>query len=137
MARIPQPPINDIAQIQAMKSLFPSFHSYYKSGNLIFKGDLFIKKEIPVYNVSIVYRREKNPKVYINSPELKVNTPHRYREGNICLYHPLNFRRNGRQLVAKQIMGWTIAWIYFYEVWLETGVWYGPEVPHDEEKKND
>lgn len=134
MARIPQPPINDVVQIEAMKSRFPSFHCFRKSGNIIFKGDLLIKRELPIYNVSIVYRRAKNPKVFINSPQLKFNAPHRYKEGNICLYHPSNFRWNGRQLIAKQIMDWTIAWIYFYEVWLETGVWYGPEVPHGEEK---
>ena len=32
-------------------------------------------------------------------------------------------------------MDWTIAWIYFYEVWLETNIWYGPEVPHNNNKE--
>lgn len=137
MAKIPQTPINDVVQIEAMKKLYPHFHWFLKKGDLVFKGNLFITKEMPVYNVSVVYRRAKNPKVFINSPILKKNAPHRYREGNLCLYHPSNFKWTGRQLIAKYIMGWTIAWIYFYEVWLETGIWYGPEVLHKEDKKND
>ena len=32
-------------------------------------------------------------------------------------------------------MDWTIAWIYFYEVWLETKIWYGPEASHNNKKK--
>jgi len=32
--------------------------------------------------------------------------------------------------VAGDIMGWTAGWIYFYEYWLQTGEWIGPEVPH-------
>ena len=34
------------------------------------------------------------------------------------------------KLVAKEIMSWTIAWLYFYEAWLQTGKWFGPESHH-------
>lgn len=71
------------------------------------------------------------------SSQLVPNAPHTYSEGNICLYYPGNFHWRQGMLIAGRIMQWTIAWIYFYEAWLETGVWFGPEVPHGESPKEE
>lgn len=121
---------NEVIQIQAMKSKFPNFSCKKKAGELIFTGDLMIMPELPVYNVSVHYRFSASPKVYVNSPKLEDKCPHRYSDDSLCLYHRDNFKWNADKLVATMIMQWTIAWIYFYEAWLQTGEWYGPEVPH-------
>ena len=39
-------------------------------------------------------------------------------------------RPTGHFLIARYIVPWAAAWLYFYEVWLDLGVWLGPEVPH-------
>lgn len=121
---------NEIVQIQAMKSKFPQFTCKRKDGNLIFTGDLIIKPELPIYNVSVHYRFKKRPLVFVNSPQLDDKCPHRYNDDSLCLYHRDNFKWDADKLIAKNIMQWTIAWIYFYEAWLQTGIWFGPEVPH-------
>ncbi len=121
---------NETIQIQAMKSKYPNFSCKKKDGELIFTGDLMIMPELPVYNVSVHYRFNLPPKVYVNSPKLDDKCPHRYKDDSLCLYHRDNFKWNADKLLATMIMQWTIAWIYFYEAWLQTGEWYGPEVPH-------
>lgn len=121
---------NEYSQIQAMRSKFPAFKAKKKNGEIIFTGDLLIKPELPIYNVTVHYRFNKSPKVFINSPEIDKRCPHKYSDGSLCLYHSSNYKWNADKLVALHIMQWTIAWIYFYEAWLQTGEWYGPEVPH-------
>lgn len=121
---------NKFAQIQAMRSLYPNFICKEQNNEVVFTGDLMVKTELPVYNVSVHYRYNKRPLVFINNPELKKGCRHRYSDGSLCLYHPNNYKWNADKLVALHIMQWTIAWIYFYEAWLQTGDWYGPEVPH-------
>ncbi len=121
---------NEFIQIQAMKSKYPNFSCKKKEGELIFTGDLLIMPELPIYNVSVHYRFRLPPKVFVNSPQLEENCPHRYSDDSLCLYHRDNFKWNADKLVATMIMQWTIAWIYFYEAWLQTDEWFGPEVPH-------
>lgn len=131
-------PLNPVVQIGAMKSRFPNFRSKQKNGNIVFTGDLVIKPELPIYNVSVEYRGNLKPLVKVNSPALVENPPHFYHSNNsLCLYHPDNFKWSGEKLIAKEIMQWTIAWIYFYEYWLQTGEWIGPEAVHNTEKKDD
>ena len=89
-----------------------------------------VMPELPIYNVSVYYRFNLSPKVFVNSPVLDEKCPHVFRDNSLCLYHRDNYKWNADKLVATSIMEWTIAWIYFYEAWLQTGEWYGPEVPH-------
>lgn len=128
---------NPLNQIGAMKSKFPQFKSKQKGDNIVFTGDLFIKPELPVYNVSIEYKGNLRPTVKVISPALVEKPPHTFADKSLCLYHSDNFKWSSDKLIAKEIMHWTIAWIYFYEYWLQTGKWIGPEVSHNTEKKDD
>lgn len=124
---------NEFVQIQAMKSKFPNFNAKRKGDEVIFTGNLMIKPELPIYNVSVHYRFKKKPLVFVNSPKLVDHCRHQYSDGSLCLYHPDNYKWNADKLIATNIMQWTIAWIYFYEAWLQTGEWFGPEVPHGDD----
>jgi hypothetical protein len=130
-------PYNGLLQINAMKSKYPYF-KYKQNGDndIAFIGDLFIKPELPIYTVSVHYRGSLSPIVKILNPPLVQNPPHYYYKTNtICLYHPDNYKWRKGNLIAANIMSWTIAWIYFYEYWLQTGNWVGPEVLHNLDKK--
>lgn len=120
-----------------MRSKFPQFQSKQIGDNIIFKGDLFVKPELPIYTISIKYQGNKRPIVKIISPKLVENPPHTFADKSLCLYHSKNFKWNANKLIAKEIMQWTIAWIYFYEYWLQTGKWAAPEVFHNTEKKDE
>lgn len=126
---------NPQIQIFAMKQKYPQFRSKIKENSIIFIGEIQVKPEFPYYKVSIEYRNSLAPRVQILHPLLVDNPPHVYSEKKLCLYHPDNFTWKKENLIANEIIEWTAAWIYFYEVWLETGNWYGPEAPHNIEKQ--
>lgn len=124
---------NSDVQIGAMKSRYPQF-KIKKRGqfDIEFTGDLIVKPTFPVYTVSITYRGNLRPLVKVIKPVLVANPPHFYKEsGTLCLYHPKNYHWTKERLIAKDIISWTAAWIYFYEVWLQKKVWYGPEAEHN------
>lgn len=128
---------NPFAQIGAMKSKYPQFKSKRIGDKVVFTGELFIKPELPQYTVSIEYNGNNRPKVKVISPDLVEKPPHTFSDKSLCLYHSSNFNWSAEKLIAKQIMDWTIEWIYFYEYWLQTGNWIGPEVPHNNIDKKD
>ncbi len=119
-------------QIGAMKSRYPQFKAKKKGQyDIEFIGELLVKPELPIYTVSIKYQGNLRPIVKVLQPELVVDPPHIFKESrSLCLYHPSNYYWTKEKLIAKEIVSWTAAWIYFYEVWLQTGVWYGPEAHH-------
>jgi hypothetical protein len=137
MAMIYQAPIhyNPIHQIKFMRATYPQFKVRWKSDfEVEFVGSLRVSERFPTYTVSILYRSELSPIVRVLKPELVEKPPHFYHNRrSLCLYHPLNFKWLSGKILAKEIVPWTAAWIYFYEIWLKTNVWYGPEVPHTTE----
>ena len=122
-------------QIGAMRSMYPSFRAIKKDNKLIFVGLLQVREDLPEYKVRIEYNGSLDPYVFVDRPKLVDNAPHVYRATKrLCLYHPANYNWNADKLIAKDIVPWTAAWIYFYEYWLRTGEWVGPEAPHGKVK---
>ena len=118
-----------------MKNRYPQFKAikrgYY---DIEFIGELLVRSTLPVYTVSINYRGNLRPLVKVIRPELVAEPPHFYAESrSLCLYHPKNYQWTKEKLIAKDIVSWTAAWIYFYEMWLKDGFWYGPEADHNED----
>lgn len=119
-----------------MKDKYPQFTSKIEGINVLFKGDIQVSPHFPIYTISVKYKCNKPPIVKIINPKLVDRPPHFYfNSQSLCLYHPKNFQWNSKKIIANEIMDWTIAWVYFYEVWLETGIWYAPEVPHSSNTK--
>ncbi|WP_294322708.1 hypothetical protein [uncultured Chryseobacterium sp.] len=119
-----------------MKQKYPQFKHKQEGNTITFEGTLQVKPEFPVYTISIIYRGSLSPIVKVLNPQLVENPPHVYKseDNKLCLYHPKNFKWTKEKFIAKEILEWTAGWLYFYEVWLETGVWYGPEAHEDFEK---
>lgn len=121
------------SQIRSMKIHFPTFQAkHLKGGDLEFTGELRVRPELPVYRVSITYRGHYRPYAKVISPTLVDDRPHFYKDsGTLCLYHRDNYEWKRQNSIAKDIVPWVAAWIYFYEAWLEHGEWLGPEAEHD------
>jgi hypothetical protein len=84
------------------------------------------------YLVKIIYRLYEIPQVSVLKPKLHPEAPHIYRaSGALCLYYPEDGSWNSRKLLGNTIFLWTAEWLYYYELWLATGQWLGPEVPHN------
>lgn len=124
-------------QIGAMRSIYPQFRVKKKTSTQVeFIGELQPKPEFRKFKVSVLYRNNLNPQVRVIEPKLVDNPPHFYKNtGTLCLYHPKDFKWRKEFLVAKYILPITAAWLYFYEVWLETDKWYGPEAKHTTPKE--
>lgn len=117
-----------------MRHLFPQF-KVIKRGqyDMEFIGDLQARPNFPIYTVSITYRGSATPLVRVVNPQLVESPPHFYKkEKALCLYHSKDFKWKKEKLIARNIVAWTSAWLYFYELWLRDDKWYGPEVDHDD-----
>lgn len=87
----------------------------------------------PLYVIKVGYRPPLAPRVKVLTPEILPNAPHRFKDGSLCLYWPQD--RNDwiwtpDKRIASTILPWTAEWLAVYEAWLSTGVWVGPEAPH-------
>jgi hypothetical protein len=126
---------NHALQVYRMMQLFPQFKCSGKSGSYIFEGLLKPKETSREYTIRIIHTPSNAPKTFVIQPELHNNPKHTYSsDGSLCLYKPSDFRWNNNLLIADYIVPWTCAWLYFYEQWLETRIWYGPEASHEGEK---
>jgi hypothetical protein len=84
-----------------------------------------------IFRVGIFYKGALPPKVYLLRPMLADNAPHVYRkDGSLCVYYFADWTWSEDKHLASTIVPWTIVWLYFYEIWLETGEWLGDEAPH-------
>ncbi|MBN2502995.1 MAG: hypothetical protein JXB38_19605 [Anaerolineales bacterium] len=87
------------------------------------------------FSYIIEYTSPKSPKAKVVDPEIiyHLGLPHLFEDSSLCLYDlrdPLENQWTKNRLIAKTIIPWTHGWITFYAIWLKTGKWYGPEVPH-------
>ena len=51
--------------------------------------------------------------------------PHLYSDGSLCLYYPKNKERKYNDLWSETLIPWTSLWLFYYEIWQETGSWEG------------
>ena len=81
------------------------------------------------YDVKIEYRLGYHPKTWILRPQLEPNStgwlPHFFHDTEtLCLY------KDGEwapcMLLARTIVPWAAEWLFHYEIWKFTGLWYGP-----------
>ena len=94
-----------------------------------------------VYPIEIKIKRNSNYEVWLVGNIHKIDDkkfPHHYeidKEDNrvcLCLYHPKKFECNRGTNISQTLIPWTCEWLFYYELWLGNGVWYGggehPEV---------
>ena len=90
----------------------------------------------------ICYEQNRSVKVYVINKKLKiapnrVKLPHVYssKRQQLCLYSPSRNEWNGFNYIIDTIIPWASEWLYFYELWLPEGKWYGGG--HDEYPNED
>ena len=80
------------------------------------------------YTVRLEYEPPARPSVRVLRPGLqlakgKTKLPHVFPENNLCLHLNTDWRPD--QKISEFIVPWISLWLYFYEVWLVTGEWFG------------
>lgn len=109
---------------------FPFFRAKaLRTGYAEWIGDLQPSEISAVYSIKVVYVKNL-PKVWVLSPDLKPRAPHLYKDRSLCLYWPQDGSWTPECILADTIVPWTAFWLYYYEIWLDTNKWVGPESPH-------
>jgi len=89
-------------------------------------------EDSPVYKVRIIYRPGVTPKVRVLSPKIELSTKtHVYKGGDLCLFYPPDEPWKESYRIVEKTIPWTAEWIVYYELYLITGKWEGPEAPHE------
>lgn len=118
-------------QVAALRARFPSFdYRRVAPGRYVFEGDLRPTPTSALYHVRIRYEVGREPSAFVVAPALAEGAPHRWDDRSLCLYHPALFDWHDGLLVADHVVPWVAVWLFFYEEWLDIGVWLGPEAPH-------
>ncbi|KRL96335.1 hypothetical protein FC21_GL000336 [Limosilactobacillus equigenerosi DSM 18793 = JCM 14505] len=89
------------------------------------------------YKVKFTLFEKKRPQITVYDSEITTDKvekiPHIFKkysipgEVRICLYYNGNGKREyGNDMdFLKTLFPWTLEWIYFYQLFKETGKWYG------------
>jgi hypothetical protein len=120
-----------LRQRHEMIAAFPGFrYRITRLGGVEWRGGLQPTVDSATYDVSVLHEPNRTPKVRVLRPSIRLNAPHRYGDGSLCLYWPQEWRWNPRESLAATILPWTALWLYYYELWLVTDEWLGPSSPH-------
>lgn len=130
--RPPHPPDRPIQQIGPVRRTFPQFrHRVTRAGGVDWTGTLQPTVESAFYRVRLLHEPQRDPKVWVASPKLHAEAPHRWPDdGRLCLYWWREWRWGPQESLAATIIPWTAFWLYYYELWLVTREWLGPSSPH-------
>jgi len=119
-----------------MRVTYPGFRVKNLRHSVVWQGRLQPSAMSNTYTVSICYRPPFRPKIHVLRPELRLHPgakalPHVFAGNELCLY--LAGEWTPEMSIADSIMQWISGWLYFYEVWYQTGRWLGggthPEFP--------
>jgi hypothetical protein len=120
-----------------MRSRYPQFRSTTNRGNRItWTGALQPAARSALYQLEIIYVVPGRPEIRVLEPELIKREgceelPHVFPGDLLCVHEASDW--NATMPIATTIIPWICGWLYFYEVWLDTGYWEGegthPERP--------
>lgn len=121
---------------------FPGFHAEVgRDRRVVWTGALQPSAQSVSYRVRVVYERRGPPRVFVDSPRLDPDAPHRWPDGSLCLYWPKEWRWANEESLASTVVMWAALWLEFYEIWKEVGAWLGPssheEFPSDDRDDDD
>lgn len=109
-----------------IRAAFPGFTMKIRRGGATWTGTLQPRLASPTYCLQVSYMLREVPKVRVVRPELVQGAPHLYHDGSLCLYWPKNWRWAPHEAIAETLLPWAALWLYYYELWLDTGEWLGP-----------
>jgi hypothetical protein len=136
---IPKKKPNLLAIFIQQKRLIEKYYTCFKCSvdrfGLSCTGNIQPNKDSACYKIKISYSGKGAPKVFIKAPEILTDHRiHRYSDQSLCLYYPPDDPWQSQKNIHQTIIPWTAEWLVYYELFLVTGKWYGPEQPHVKSK---
>lgn len=125
-----------VRQRLEMAKHYPSFTCNCTKRNLSFVGEICPSANCQTYEISVKLPFDKIPSVRILTPEIAPSHKyHMYSDGRLCLYKPSEQPWYRNDFLHEKIIPWTAEWVLFYEIYLRTGLWEGPEASHTSDIK--
>jgi hypothetical protein len=127
--------LNLAQQALGLRRLFPATRPTIRGGRLVWVTVLTPTLLSRPYTIRVTYAVREYPKVVVLDPPLEPDPdgylPHFYvREGCLCLHEPDEW--DSSMLIAATIVPWATEWLAHYELWKQTGQWYGnPDLPEE------
>lgn len=121
-----KPKFNSAIQSLHILYRFPGFTYRRERGVAVWRGTLQPRPLSPHYRIAVRYKPSSPPIVEVIAPALAPKAPHLWRDKTLCLYYPKENPWQRDMLIATTILPWTALWLYYYELWLDTGKWLGP-----------
>ena len=122
---------NPRKQIAKMRKLFPQFRGrVIANSGVVWTGTLRPLDTSTTYQVRVHHTAGEAPKVFVDAPALQKGAPHRYSDGSLCLSWHKDWSWSPQAVMAETLVPWAAMWLFFYELWIVTGEWLGPEAPH-------
>lgn len=120
-----------LCQFKKIKEMFCDAHLTCKKGvfhiHLFLQPTEFSKK----YKIRLKGKLG-NTKIQVFVIDPKINqfynkkiVPHMYKDGSLCLYYPKYQERKDDDFWAATLVPWTSLWLYYFEIWQQTGNWLG------------
>jgi len=120
-----------ITDLSIKKGLRNTYYWGFRMAELSFRYD---KEQVDVdfrhYQVKMVYNTTSPPRFFITEPNIPRSTQHLYADESLCLYKPSNWQWQNDMQFDEELFPNICTWLYNYEVWCNTGNWYGEEAKH-------
>ena len=127
--KTPAQQIGLAVQRHGLLAVFPNSQCTIHKSCLQWTGTLQPSPLSACYMVQLSYVLKFAPKVRVLDPPLQQregrSAPHRYSNGNLCLYLPEANEWAPHMRLVDVIVPWASEWLLHYEYWLVTGEWQG------------
>lgn len=136
-----KPPINPIIIVQREAKLVKKNYKFIdckvQNGVLYCYGNYKPTPESTEYKYRIKYIPSNRPVVTLTKPIIEYNDEiHMFpKDNSLCLYHSSDLVWDSSCHLYDTIIPWTHEWFIFYELYLFTGKWLHPFVPHKKDDK--
>jgi hypothetical protein len=114
-------------QALSLRAYFPGTVAQLRAGALTWRGHLQPTPASRGYLVEVAYNGANFPTVRVIEPRLEPDAngvlPHVFADGTLCLHERHEWHPDMR--IVDTIVAWTSEWLYYYEIWLATGLWFG------------
>lgn len=121
-------PITAALQGLALRSRYPDARRpVVHGGRLVWAAEVQPTPLSVTYTARLEYRAGRHPRVAVVDPPLEHRDdqplPHVYGADELCLFY--DEFDGTKDLIADTVVPWVSEWLYYYELWLTTGVWHG------------
>jgi len=123
-------------QERLLKKAFPNSYTCINDTGLYWWGDIWPSAMSSSYTLKVEYVETNGiwtPHTYVERPRcLRLakghkHLPHVYSEvkQELCLYDNRYAEWDATMPLVSTIIPWASEWLFYYEIWLITGIWHG------------